>query len=501
MLESLKYVPPTTVKPKLEYETTKAGAPIFFGDAASFEDWKFKVSILQKGTKPDDKASCVTKIIEGLRDDAFTTAKDLGEKALYQENGVTLLIETIEKKLFPKRLQEALKMYKQGHLVTGPLDRQPGEQFDSFFKRRRQWYTKLKDLNSEIVIPMVLQAELALDHAGITQSQRQYVQTHMNTMTFVQENPTLLDKLEATFIDLFPNVKTMTTGLKGDGAPKKPFTKHGGKPPFKKKFFKGHKGKVHMSLGDDGEEVADDESHDDHQEGDELYEGDDDPSAFMAGDSGTAHEDDEDDDATSYYTADEGWLEGDDIESPEQVHLETLNAFIIDGFDDQQQEQLDDLAQVAQANAISFYAKKGSKGKGKGKRNRGKASFRKGFKKRDHIRILSRLIARPSSSRSRHEPVAGTVAAKVIGPVTRSVLRSPRTAHTLQPWNETPNDRHMTVISVPAVRVAKLSCSWTKQRRRFAHAHNTSHMLRPQIVMNLLTLTPNCLRAMKTRRL
>ena len=389
MLESLKYVPPTTVKPKLEYETTKAGAPIFFGDAASFEDWKFKVSILQKGTRPDDKASCVTKIIEGLRDDAFTTAKDLGEKALYQENGVTLLIETIEKKLFPKRLQEALKMYKQGHLATGPLDRQPGEQFDSFFKRRRQWYTKLKDLNSEIVIPMVLQAELALDHAGITQSQRQYVQTHMNTMTFVQEDPTLLDKLEATFIDLFPNVKTMTTGLKGDGAPKKPFTKHGGKPPFKKKFFKGHKGKVHMSLGDDGEEVADDESHDDHQEGDELYEGDDDPSAFMAGDSGTAHEDDEDDDATSYYTADEGWLEGDDIESPEQVHLETLNAFIIDGFDDQQQEQLDDLAQVAQANAISFYAKKGSKGKGKGKRNRGKASFRKGFKKRDHKNIVT----------------------------------------------------------------------------------------------------------------
>ena len=85
MLESLKYVPPTTVKPKLEYETTKAGAPIFFGDAASFEDWKFKVSILQKGTRPDDKASCVTKIIEGLRDDAFTTAKDLGEKALYQD--------------------------------------------------------------------------------------------------------------------------------------------------------------------------------------------------------------------------------------------------------------------------------------------------------------------------------------------------------------------------------------------------------------------------------
>ena len=62
-------------------QETKAGSYIYRGDAAHFHEWEFRTSMRAMGKRNDAYADAVSRIVEGLRGDAFSVAQELGKDA------------------------------------------------------------------------------------------------------------------------------------------------------------------------------------------------------------------------------------------------------------------------------------------------------------------------------------------------------------------------------------------------------------------------------------
>ena len=90
-----------------------------------------------RGTKPEDLPTLASKVIQGLKDDAFLVAADIGVDVLTQEDGVDILVEAMRDLVFPFKEEEAKLLYKIGHNPDGVLSRQHGEAMVTYISRRR----------------------------------------------------------------------------------------------------------------------------------------------------------------------------------------------------------------------------------------------------------------------------------------------------------------------------------------------------------------------------
>ena len=64
---------------------TRGGSYIYSGDAASFHEWEFRTRLRLKGSKDLGKyAEAMSKVIDGLRGDAFSIAQEVGLENLWQ---------------------------------------------------------------------------------------------------------------------------------------------------------------------------------------------------------------------------------------------------------------------------------------------------------------------------------------------------------------------------------------------------------------------------------
>ena len=80
--------------------STKDGIFIFNGQPSDFHEWEFRTLMRVNGTNPDDLPNLASRIIQGLRDDAFLTATDLGIEVLSKEDGVNKLVEAMRDAIF-----------------------------------------------------------------------------------------------------------------------------------------------------------------------------------------------------------------------------------------------------------------------------------------------------------------------------------------------------------------------------------------------------------------
>ena len=60
-----------------------------------------------KGTKKEELPNLSSRIIQGLRDDAFLVAADIGVEELTKEEGVETLVEAMRNLVFPFKEEEA----------------------------------------------------------------------------------------------------------------------------------------------------------------------------------------------------------------------------------------------------------------------------------------------------------------------------------------------------------------------------------------------------------
>ena len=87
---------------------TKAGIPHFSGAASTLQEWKFKVitkktalmAIKDVDVRRERMAELTSKVTDGLAGEALKIAMDLGGYELSREDGITKLIEAVEKQYY-----------------------------------------------------------------------------------------------------------------------------------------------------------------------------------------------------------------------------------------------------------------------------------------------------------------------------------------------------------------------------------------------------------------
>ena len=119
-----------------------------------------------------ERSITVTKIVEGLRGDAFDVARDLGEDVLCGDDGLIMLVDAMRTTVFPLKAQEVKELLKHGTKPGGLLSRQAGESMTSYVSRRKRWWRLLTQLDHEIMLSDAHRADLLLDLSGLDAGQR-----------------------------------------------------------------------------------------------------------------------------------------------------------------------------------------------------------------------------------------------------------------------------------------------------------------------------------------
>ena len=71
------------------HHVTKPGSYIYYGDASNFHEWEFRTQLRAKaaGKEPEKYAEVMSRIIDGLRGEAFIAAKEVGLNRLWHPGG------------------------------------------------------------------------------------------------------------------------------------------------------------------------------------------------------------------------------------------------------------------------------------------------------------------------------------------------------------------------------------------------------------------------------
>ena len=361
------------------YAITKSGSYVYFGDAANYHEWEFRTRLRVKASGQEEEryAEAMSKVVDGLRGDAFIIAKEVGLDKIWDpgsaligiEPGVDVLITAIKLSVFPLTTYEAKELFRQYCKPSGSLSRQNGESMHQYISRRRRCWKLLKELDPEIVLSEGHRADMLLDLAGLDKNERTMIQASIgNARDFEKIADALV--VQHPRVHLKPSTSLSKGGGKGGGKSGKGKGKSG-----KGKFRKG-KGPWRNPAGFAGVAVA--ESWDDEdiaylagQDEEEPYA---DPAhwheeeydAYYADEEPYYPEETTEGDWTEYsaYVADEWskkWETTDQLESSE---LECI-ACLCDTLGPDCFEDPECCSNFIQNGTTAFLAKGGKKGGGK----------------------------------------------------------------------------------------------------------------------------------------
>ena len=116
------------------------------------------------------RTEMVQKVLEGLREEAFELARDIGVDVLTQPGGLRKFVKKLRDVVFPRASEEALELFKAGQ-KPGSLARQNGESMLSYVSRRRRWWKLLKTLDGSIELSEPMRVELLLELSGLSRQE------------------------------------------------------------------------------------------------------------------------------------------------------------------------------------------------------------------------------------------------------------------------------------------------------------------------------------------
>ena len=115
---------------------------------------------------------------------------EIGLAKLMEANGLDLLVQKVQERLFPQRTAEARELLKQGMRIGGPMSRVPGEPMTSYISRRRRWWTLEHEMDNTLELGDTVQGSMMLERAGLSQFEQNVVLTYtkgQRTMTAISE--------------------------------------------------------------------------------------------------------------------------------------------------------------------------------------------------------------------------------------------------------------------------------------------------------------------------
>ena len=104
-------------------EEPRQGMTIFAGDAASFHEWQTRLQIKMSSCKAEELLALTAKVVDALRGEALSCAMEIGLDKLMKADGLHLLVQRVQARIFPQRTAEARELLKQGMRVGGPMSR------------------------------------------------------------------------------------------------------------------------------------------------------------------------------------------------------------------------------------------------------------------------------------------------------------------------------------------------------------------------------------------
>ena len=103
-----------------DYEETRQEMTGFAGDTASFHEWQFRLQIKKSLCKAEELPALTAKVVDALRGEALSCAMENGLAKLMEVDGLDLLVQKVQERLFPQRTAEARELPKQGMRIGGP---------------------------------------------------------------------------------------------------------------------------------------------------------------------------------------------------------------------------------------------------------------------------------------------------------------------------------------------------------------------------------------------
>ena len=202
------------------HQVTKSGSYIYHGDAATFHEWEFRTRLRVKAASndPDKYADAMSRVIDGLRGEAFIIAEEVGLDRLWHAGGEEqaegddsddtefvagekgegkgkeipaeaperpptlsrpggdILVDAIKRSVFPLTTYEAKELFRQYCRPAGPLIRQNGESMQQYISRRKRCWKLLKELDPEIMLSDGHRADMLLDLAGLDRNEKTMIQ-------------------------------------------------------------------------------------------------------------------------------------------------------------------------------------------------------------------------------------------------------------------------------------------------------------------------------------
>lgn len=224
------------------HQVTKSGSYIYSGDASNYHEWEFRTRLRVKasGDDPGRYAEAMSKVVDGLRGDAFIVAKEVGLDSIWYPGdaddsqsggGVDTLIGAIKLSVFPMTTHEAKELFRQYCKPSGSLSRQVGESMHQYISRRKRCWKLLSELDPELVLSEGHRADMLLDLAGLDKHERTMVQASIG-------NVRDFDKIAEALVVQHPRIHLKSVTHRPKGSSKG----HGkGKGKRKGKFSKGKK--------------------------------------------------------------------------------------------------------------------------------------------------------------------------------------------------------------------------------------------------------------------
>ena len=97
--------------------------------------------------------------------------------AKLMENGLDLLVQKVQERLFPQRIADARELLKQGMRIGGPMSRVPGEPMTSCISRPRRWWTLVHEMDNTLEVGDTVQRSMMLEQAGLSRFEQNMVLT------------------------------------------------------------------------------------------------------------------------------------------------------------------------------------------------------------------------------------------------------------------------------------------------------------------------------------
>ena len=222
-IAGLKFQPGTSNRIAGSPQEIKPGSYIYWGDAASFHDWKFRTELrirlhdqaqsqqdpvdgpatataatasAEPGGEPTEeefpfsgqhvpspKSAASPKTAASPKSDSSQgkqkTPSDrsiLVNKIVEGLRGDAVLLardlglETLSRPnhLFPRALEEGKELFRAGQQIGGPLSRQPSESMLSYVQRHRRWWNVLTELDPSMAVSESFRIELMLELSAIS---------------------------------------------------------------------------------------------------------------------------------------------------------------------------------------------------------------------------------------------------------------------------------------------------------------------------------------------